>query len=464
MTGPRSSSARSGRWRPSPPVRAGAREVGSRAWTPLLRALVLLGLLALTCCAAPDPRPVDLDAIAERRDTREASPAIPARDGLTLEAARDLLPVLDPELQLAFARELPALAGREYAGLWPDPSLNVDLADALSGGALDELDVLLQVPLAVAGRQAALADRPAAEARLAVARARRQVFERARQLEADWVEWTLALAEERSNRRLAADLQGPLQRVEVLVESGNLGQVESGLLRLARIDAERRAVAASQRARDLELRLLHSLGLRAGGPVAFVPLQLGDELDEPAGAVDRALPELVAAAAALEVAEAEVQVAHRARFVQPRLGAGAGREGGGRRLLFGLQVPLPLWNRGLGALARAVAAREVAARTLELAFERALEREERARRALRSARARRAPVEATLLPLAAEQERVLSELLDLGDLRPFLLVEAMERRQAAELDRLRLLGEEHVAGMELEALLAPPGSNEERER
>ena len=118
----------------------------------------------------------------------------------------------------------------------------------------------------------------------------------------------------------------------------------------------------------------------------------------------------------------------------------------------------------LGALARAVAAREVAARTLELAFERALEREERARRALRSARARRAPVEATLLPLAAEQERVLSDLLDLGDLRPFLLVEAMERRQAAELDRLRLLGEEHVAGMELEALLAPPGSNEERDR
>ena len=63
---------------------------------------------------------------------------------------------------------------------------------------------------------------------------------------------------------------------------------------------------------------------------------------------------------ALEVAEAEVQVAHRARFVQPRLGAGAGREGGGRRLLFGLQVPLPLWNRGLGALARAVAARVLA--------------------------------------------------------------------------------------------------------
>ena len=300
-----------------------------------------------------------------------------------------LLPVLDPELQLAFARELPALAGREHAGLWPDPTLNVDLANALSGGALDELDVLIQVPLAIAGRQKALASRLDAQARLAVARAEQQVFERARSLEVDWVAWTLALAEARSNEELAGDLAGPLKRIEVLVDTGNLGTVESGLLRLARIDAERRAVAASQRAKDLELRILHALGLRAGGHVAFIPLALGHEPGEdhePEGSVSRWLPELVAAAAALEVADAAVQVAHRARFVEPSLGAGAGKEGGGRRVLFGLQVPIPLWNRGLGALAQAVARREVTARAYELAFERALEREERARRAMRSAR------------------------------------------------------------------------------
>lgn len=423
----------------------------------------LLLAATLTCCAAPPPRPVDLDRIAERRDLRENHVGIPAIDGLTLEVARELLPVLDPELQLAFSRELPALAGREYAGLWPDPTLNVDLANALSGGALDELDVLVQVPLAIAGRQQALANRLDAQARLAVARAEGQVFERARSLEADWVAWTLALAEERSNRALAEDLAGPLERIEVLVESGNLGTVESGLLRLARIDAERRAVAAGQRAQDLELRILHALGLRAGGRAALEPLALDHDADEPAGDVSRQLPELVAAAAALEVAEAAVWEAHRARFVEPSLGAGAGREGGGRRVLFGLQVPIPLWNRGLGALAQAVARREVAARTYELAYERALEREERARRAMRSARGRRAPVEQGLLPLALEQESILSELLTLGDLRPFLLVDAMERRQAAELERLQLLGEELVARMELEALQAPYGTNVEQE-
>lgn len=430
----------------------------------------VLLVAALPCCAAPPPRPVELDRIAERRELREDHVGIPAHDGLSLEVARELLPVLDPELQLAFARELPALAGREHAGLWPDPTLNVDLANALSGGALDELDVLVQVPLAIAGRQQALASRLDAQARLAVARAERQVFERARTLEADWVAWTLALAEERSNRSLAEDLVGPLERIEVLVESGNLGTVESGLLRLARIDAERRAVAAGQRAQDLELRILHSLGLRAGGRVAFEPLAFGGDplafsgdSDEPEGSVSLELPELIAAAAALEVADAAVQEAHRARFVEPSLGAGAGREGGGRRVLFGLQVPIPLWNRGLGALAQAVARREVAAQTYELAYERALEREERARRAMRSARGRRAPVEQGLLPLALEQESILSELLTLGDLRPFLLVDAMERRQAAELERLQLLGEELVARMELEALQTPYGTNVEQE-
>ncbi len=423
----------------------------------------LLLAAALPSCAAPPPRPVDLDGIAERRELRENHVGIPAFDGLSLEVARELLPVLDPELQLAFSRELPALAGREHAGLWPDPTLNVDLANALSGGALDELDVLVQVPLAIAGRQQALANRLDAQARLAVARAESQVFERARELEADWVAWSLALAEERSNRALAEDLEGPLVRIEVLVESGNLGTVESGLLRLARIDAERRAVAAGQRAQDLELRILHSLGLRAGGRAAFEPLALDHDPDEPEGNVSRQLPELIAAAAALEVADAAVQEAHRARFVEPSLGAGAGREGGGRRVLFGLQVPIPLWNRGLGALAQAVARREVAAQAYELAYERALEREERARRALRSARGRRAPVEEGLLPLAREQESILSELLTLGDLRPFLLVDAMERRQAAELERLQLLGEELVARMELEALQAPYGTNVEQE-
>jgi cobalt-zinc-cadmium efflux system outer membrane protein len=419
---------------------------------------------ALPCCAAPPPRPVDLDGIAERRDLRENHVVIPALQGLSLEVARELLPVLDPELQLAFSRWLPAHAGREHAGLWPDPTLNVDLANALSGGALDELDVLVQVPLAIAGRQQALANRLDAQARLALARAESQLFERARELEADWVAWSLALAEERSNRALAEDLEGPLERIEVLVESGNLGIVESGLLRLARLDAERRAVAASQRAQDLELRILHALGLRARGRVAFEPLVIDEDPREPEGSVSRELPELIAAAAALEVADAAVQEAHRARFVEPRLGAGAGREGGGRRVLFGLQVPVPLWNRGLGALAQAVARREVAAQTYELAYERALEREERARRALRAARGRRAPVEEGLLPLAREQESILSELLTLGDLRPFLLVDAMERRQAAELERLQLLGEEMVARMELEALQAPYGTNAEKER
>ena len=423
----------------------------------------LLLAAALTGCAAPPPRPVDLDGVAERRERREeALPPLVAA-GLSLEVARELLPVLDPELQLAFARELPALASREHAGLWPDPTLNVDLANALSGGALDELDVLIQVPLAIAGRQQALASRLDAEARLAVARAEQQVFERARSLEADWVAWTLALAAARSNRELAEDLAGPLQRIDVLVETGNLGTVESGLLRLARIGAERRAVAAEQRAKDLQLSIRHALGLRAGGDVAFVPLDLRVETGEPEGPVRRSLPELVAASAALEVAEAAVQVAHRARFVEPSLGAGAGKEGGGRRVLFGLQVPLPLWNRGLGALAQAVARREVSARAYELAYERALEREERTRRAMRSARGRRAPVEEGLLPLAIDQESILSELLTLGDLRPFLLVDAMERRQAAELERLQLLGEELVARMELEALLAPHGTNEEPE-
>lgn len=416
---------------------------------------LLLCLAALPCCVAPPPRPVDLDQVVDRRVRRADTAALTQAGGLDLEEARALLPVLDPELQLAFARELPALAGREHAGLWPDPTLNVDLANALSGGALDELDVLVQVPLAIAGKQRALADQLDAQARLAVARAERQVFERSRSLEVDWVAWSLALAASRSNADLAEALGGPLERIDFLVDSGNLGAVESGLLRLARIDAERRAVAAAERARDLELRILHALGLRAGGPVALEPLELRALEGEPEGEISLELPELVAAAAVLELSEAAVQVAHRARFVEPSLGFGGGREAGGRRLLFGLQVPLPIWNRGLGALAQAVARREVAARAYELAFERALEREERARRALRSASRRRAPLEQGLLPLAINQEAILTELLELGDLRPFLLVEAMERRQAAELERLGLVGEEQVARMELEALMAP---------
>jgi len=411
-------------------------------------------LLALSC-AAPPPRPVDFDKIVVRRSTR-AEEVQPPAEGLVLDDACALLPLLDPELRLLFALAMPAEAAREFANRWPDPSFNIDLAKAVGAGGLnDELDMAFQIPLAIAGKQGARADQLDAEARLALARAEAVSFERARELERTWIAWSRKVEEERLISALARALEPPLERIALLEEAGALDSVDSGLLRLAYVDALRRERATREQAKDLELEIRHSLGLQGGAEPPLVPLPVAAPDDVPAGDIDRSLPQLAAAQAHFELAEAAVNVAHRARFIEPKLGLGGGREGDGNRVLFGLQIPIPLWNRGLGPLARAVAEREVSAQRLELAYERALEREERGRRRVRSAQGRRAALEEELVPLATKQVETLAQLLELGDLRPFLLVDAIERLHRTDLDRIELLAEELAAYMELRSLMAP---------
>lgn len=420
----------------------------------LVRLPLTLLLVCVASCAAPPPRSIDLDAIDERRRTREASPGLEGVEGLDLGRAVRLLAVLDPELRLAFARALPAEEAAEFAMRWPDPSLGFDLVEGFSGGAVDEWGAMLQLPLAIAGRRTALRDSLDAEARAALAAAEARLFERARDLEADWLAWSRTLGEAELADELSDSLDGPLGRVEILEAAGALDRVQGGLLRLAQVDARRSANDARQRALDLELELRHALGLGANGSIPLIPAEL---TPGPALADERRSPgpeyaPLAAARAAFDAADAEVQVAHRARFVRPQLGLGAGEENGGSRGLLGVQIPLPLWNRGLGRLARSVADRELAARAVEVAFERAQERIERARRGIVSARSRRAPLEDPLLPLAETQVDTLGELLELGDLRPFLLVEALERRRDAQVERLSLLEEETRHQLVLDAI------------
>ncbi len=302
-----------------------------------------------------------------------AQPAAPGTTQLTLPQALEQALARNRDLVVS-RRELEVSRGRlRQARLYPlNPELNVDgdagLATArgegserrgVGGGRIglsQAIEVRGQRSLRVRGAEAEVA-----RSEWLLRDSERQVIADTTRVFSDLLVAQERLAVARDAVALATELRST---ADALVESGTVPELDAlraevELRRASnRVTLESAAVSSAIRALAFLIGAPAPGELRASGPLLLEPLPGG--LDELSATARTQRPDVKAAEAAVAGAAANLALVRAERFLPAvtasvSYGEGADFDSTNRRVLFGLSVPLPLWNRREGDLAAAEA-------------------------------------------------------------------------------------------------------------
>ena len=271
-------------------------------------------------------------------------------------------------LALRIARsEAAEIAGAaRQSRAWFNPSLSVRRDDLdRNGDEYWEENLLLFQPLEWPGRTAARYRAAAHTIEAGTARFRSDSTRLAFEVREAWALAWFAEAAELTARQAAAVIQEVAEDAEIRLEEGDISAYETRRLRLERVQAEQDVAEAELRSRSARRHLaaltFPGTGIEEVGPSV--------ELEGLPPRVTRAAalgamperPDLEAAARDLDAAQAELAIARSRWMPDPTVSLGyRQQEGGFQGLSLGLDLPLPLFDRG-GGNRQAADARSAAA-------------------------------------------------------------------------------------------------------
>lgn len=297
----------------------------------------------------------------------QTSPPSAGGDVLTLDEALADAGVRTPLTQAAEAGVWAAEAGRSVAKLRPNPSVSVDTENALGTGpyrGFDESDttVAFALPVELGGKRSARM--AAADANIQRAQVDLAVAESDRRL-AVTEAYVAAIASER--RAVVAEAQ-----VAVTTENLRIARDRVMVGANSPIDEQRAALEQVRATTDAETARLTAAATRAT-LVQYVGDSARTALDQrwfdgagargqgPSAPVDaRGTLALAAAAADTAAAEAGLRLARSQRVPDLTLTAGTRRleASNDQAMVFGVSVPLPLFNGGKAAVTQAARERD----------------------------------------------------------------------------------------------------------
>jgi cobalt-zinc-cadmium efflux system outer membrane protein len=341
-----------------------------------------------------------------------------AQPALTLDQA--VQRALERNLAIEAARHRVDAARAEQlaASLYPNPTLtlsaeNLKVSGPTPIGDLYEVGGTLSQPLELGDKRARR--RAVADVTVAVAEAQlaEVLQQRVAEVKRAFHETVLAREAFAHGRALLQNLDEVVALNQARLEAGDIAEGELIKVRLERLKAEAAVDQAELAMRQAGIKLLELLGetdfAHAG--------QVDGRLARPA---DGAVPELSALRLdaqrdrpSLLVAERTTTLAERRlAFEQSRAAPdpspfiGVRRVGENNTVLFGVAVPLPLFDRNQGPIARVTAEAKGARAELELHRTRVLAEVETAYRAWRTAGTQVGRLETALLPRAEESRSI----------------------------------------------------------
>ncbi len=429
--------------------------------------LLLLIMFIMSGCATYDRKPVKSDIylmmLAERsiasKDVQlgiDNTEYIP-EDGLTLQEAEMLALFLNPELRTERKRADVEIVSSKFAGLLEDPQIDADVLRILEnveepwiyGGFLS-----FSVPLS--GRLSVAKSKAKAEAEVALVDAYRKEQDILLELRNTWALWEQASRSLNVSLHLHESMKNLLEITNLREELGEIIPAEAAAFQIAeaRLRLEIDRLAAEELKQSYEL--LRLVGLSAQSDVQFVPqssskFHILDELDEED--IYTKSPEVLRAEAAYKAAEEGLRLEVRRQFPDFNLGPVYENEEGMDRLGLGFSLPIPLWNRNRGEIARAEGEREVARLEWEEAVQNALSEVAIASATFAGAQQRTGILRETVIPLAQKQIDQARQLVELGELDALLILEAIQSEREAKLDLIAAEAELNRSSAQLRRLI-----------
>jgi cobalt-zinc-cadmium efflux system outer membrane protein len=388
-------------------------------------------------------------------------PPFDLADGLSASEGAVVALVFNPDLRMARLRAGVALASAEHAGLWDDPEFGLEVERIIE--SVPEpwtLAASVGFTLPVSGRLAVEEDRAEAAHAAELRQVAAEEWSAPIAVRSAWLGWSAQRQRVELLRQLLEQFEPLLSIADQLVASGELSRAEGRLLRIERATRVSDLRIAEMEAGEMELELKAMMGLAPSAPALLMPEPLA--VLEPAveGELHEALaarnPALAVLRAEYEVAEQALRLEIRRQYPDIVVGPGAGVEDGEERLLLGLALPIPLWNRNQRGVAIATAERALAGAAVETELERLSARLAMARLQRGLAEARRLALENEIVPMVEEQDAEARRVAELGEVDTFLLLENLTRLHETKSALIDARLAEARAALGIVELVGPP--------
>ncbi len=422
---------------------------GLRLRSGLLASMAALLAASQTACQRYERRPLDLDAhrgefVSRLLQTPSApvdgpTDATPppgpfdASDGLSLDEAEIVALIYNADLRVARLEAGVAKATAEHTGRWDDPTIGVDVTRILQGGP-NPWKVLTNIGLTlpISGRLRIEKERAGLEHAVAVARAAHLEWRTRIALRQAWASWSSLETVAQGERRFIEQLEGVLLAIDAMERGNEITRAEARLFRIERVQAAASLAATEAERRQIELEILHLMGL---APTAAVSLhaqwpEIPDLESPPEQLADRS-PALLIARAEYDVAEKSLELEIRKQYPDLFVAPGYGREDGDDEALLDVLAPIPILNANKRGIAEARAERELARARAQGRLEQVMSLLAAAGERARASSERRRLLERESLPLADAQVDDARRMAELGELDAMVLLESLRRRTDA---------------------------------
>ena len=427
-------------------------------------------------CQSYEPKPLDIGgyrdsletrlidiepvtAFADRLSSASGTPLqFDLSDGISPAEGEVIALFYNPELRIARLDAGVALADFETAGLWEDPVFGFDGADISSPSAPFEFGIMGNLTIPISGRLKVEKTRAGSAYETKLRTLVDAEWNLRAALRSRWTSWTAATL----NVLLVNEVITQLERINALAstlyEAGEINRVEH---RLLQVELATNNVLATETELQLfkeEISLLALMGLPpdcAGLLLPQFPEITNTEVDDETVRLIDANTELAIQFAKYQTAEETLRLEIKKQYPDIVIGSGYGSEFNDHRVLFGLTIPVSIWNRNQAGIAEAKSRREVARAEAETTFARLYRKLAVANTTLLMKQEQHSYFEAEIIPMIEAQTSDVENIIALGEVDTFILLETITRQFDAKQQLLRLQVTELHAAITVHNILGP---------